>query len=89
MVRLMLVLAPALCCLSGVAVSDALTTFLSSIKQWIVNYMDNIDLEEDEEEEETVAAPKKGGKGAAASGESKKVRKEGRAWVCPFLFLLS
>lgn len=32
MVRLMLVLAPAVCCLSGVAISDILSTLTASLK---------------------------------------------------------
>ncbi|WIA39883.1 hypothetical protein OEZ86_013325 [Tetradesmus obliquus] len=38
MVRLMLVLAPAVCCLSGVAISDILTTLTSSLKAGYVSF---------------------------------------------------
>jgi dolichyl-diphosphooligosaccharide--protein glycosyltransferase len=38
MVRLMLVLAPAVCCLSGVAISDILSTLTASLKAGYANF---------------------------------------------------
>jgi dolichyl-diphosphooligosaccharide--protein glycosyltransferase len=38
MVRLMLVLAPAVCCLSGVAISDILSTLTASLKAGYLNF---------------------------------------------------
>jgi dolichyl-diphosphooligosaccharide--protein glycosyltransferase len=38
MVRLMLVLAPAVCCLSGVAISDILSTLTASLKAGYVSF---------------------------------------------------
>lgn len=37
MVRLMLVLAPAVCCLAGVAISDILTTLTTSLKAGLLS----------------------------------------------------
>jgi dolichyl-diphosphooligosaccharide--protein glycosyltransferase len=38
MVRLMLVLAPAVCCLSGVAISDILSTLTASLKAGYLSF---------------------------------------------------